>query len=115
MKYMCPFCQEFLNRSNNVIEKNRIIAETRTFLIFPTVGGFVDYGMGDTDNAKDDSKKYYAGGLVANLTKDTGDNQAEKASTFTNVVSDVDVTLNGKNNHINKSGGFVGLVSSDFT
>ena len=42
MKYMCPFCQEFLNRSNNVIEKNRIIAETRTFLIFPTVGGFVD-------------------------------------------------------------------------
>lgn len=80
-----------------------------------TVGGFVDYGMGDTDNAKDDSKKYYAGGLVANLTKDTGDNQAEKASTFTNVVSDVDVTLNGNNNHINKSGGFVGLVSSGVT
>ncbi len=71
--------------------------------------------MGDTDNAKDDSKKYYAGGLVANLTKDTGDNQAEKASTFTNVVSDVDVTLNGNNNHINKSGGFVGLVSSGVT
>ena len=42
MKNMCPFCQEVLNRSDNMIEKNRVIGETDTFIVFPTVGGFVD-------------------------------------------------------------------------
>ena len=42
MKNMCPFCQEVLNRSDNMIGRNRVIAESETFLVFPTVGGFVD-------------------------------------------------------------------------
>ena len=39
---LCPFCQEDKNRNANVIGKNRIIAETDNFIIFPTVGGFVE-------------------------------------------------------------------------
>ena len=39
---VCPFCQEIFNRCSNAIGKNRIIAETDTFVIFPTIGGFVD-------------------------------------------------------------------------
>lgn len=42
MKNSCPFCKELLNRTDNVIKSDRIIAETKSFIVLPTIGGFVD-------------------------------------------------------------------------
>lgn len=41
-KSKCPFCEEQNNRSSNIINKSRIIAETDNFVVFPTTGGFVE-------------------------------------------------------------------------
>ena len=37
----CPFCKEEKNRNDNPIKKDRIIAETKNLIVFPTTGGFV--------------------------------------------------------------------------
>ncbi len=39
---VCPFCKEEQDRKANLIKKSRVIAETNDFIIFPTVGGFVE-------------------------------------------------------------------------
>ena len=41
-KTECPFCQEFQDPSKSIIGKSRIIAETSSYVIFPTTGGIVD-------------------------------------------------------------------------
>ena len=40
--FKCPFCEEQINNKMQDINKNRIIAETEDFIVFPTTGGFVD-------------------------------------------------------------------------
>lgn len=42
MKIMCPFCKESADRTDNITKKERVIAETKHFMVFPTLGGFVD-------------------------------------------------------------------------
>lgn len=37
----CPFCTELQKPDESVINKNRIIAQTDSFVVFPTTGGFV--------------------------------------------------------------------------
>lgn len=41
-KSECPFCEEQNNPKNSIIKGSRVIAETDTFIVFPTTGGFVD-------------------------------------------------------------------------
>ena len=36
----CFFCQEFEERTKNLIEENRVVLETRNFVVFPTEGCF---------------------------------------------------------------------------
>lgn len=38
----CPFCEEQNNPQKSIYGKNRIIAETNSFVVFPTTGGFID-------------------------------------------------------------------------
>ena len=38
----CPFCYELLNPEKNIVNKNRVIAQTKHFVVFPTIGGFVN-------------------------------------------------------------------------
>lgn len=38
---ICPFCQELVE-PKSIVGKNRIIAETPKFVVFPTTGGIVD-------------------------------------------------------------------------
>lgn len=37
----CPFCSELKEPETSIINKNRIIAQTDSFVLFPTTGGFV--------------------------------------------------------------------------
>lgn len=37
----CPFCKELHEPKESIINKNRIIAQTENFVVFPTTGGFV--------------------------------------------------------------------------
>lgn len=37
----CPFCAELQKPETSIINKNRIIAQTDSFVVFPTTGGFV--------------------------------------------------------------------------
>lgn len=37
----CPFCSELQEPETSIINKNRIIAQTDSFVVFPTTGGFV--------------------------------------------------------------------------
>lgn len=37
----CPFCNEYKNKINELIKFNRIILETKSFIVIPTVGGFL--------------------------------------------------------------------------
>ena len=39
---ICPFCQELVEPKKSIVGKNRIIAETPKFVVFPTTGGIVD-------------------------------------------------------------------------
>lgn len=38
----CPFCEEQKDPKNSIFGRDRIIAETDSFIVFPTTGGFVD-------------------------------------------------------------------------
>ena len=38
----CPFCEEQKDPKKSIFGRNRIIAETNNFIVFPTTGGFVD-------------------------------------------------------------------------
>ena len=38
----CPFCEEQKDSCKSVIGKSRIIAETDSFVVLPTTGGFID-------------------------------------------------------------------------
>lgn len=38
----CPFCLEIKDNLNNPTNKNRIIKETKNFIVIPTIGSFVD-------------------------------------------------------------------------
>lgn len=38
----CPFCEEIENPQKNIITKERIVLETKYFVVFPTTGGIVD-------------------------------------------------------------------------
>lgn len=39
---MCPFCLEIKDNLNNPTKKNRIIKETNSFIVVPTIGAFID-------------------------------------------------------------------------
>ena len=41
-KIQCPFCEEQKKSNVSVINKSRVIAETDSFIVFPTTGGFVE-------------------------------------------------------------------------
>lgn len=38
----CPFCQEFVKENSNILNESRIIAETNSFILLPTTGGFIE-------------------------------------------------------------------------